>query len=1535
MKMSRLRLSSVLLLLAASQAVLVGGVSLKRPALVQKVATHGERGPMVNAVQDDDHPEVPFALPNTEDNCVNIASMTVGLDAKNPKAAIEYDGKRRMSESVCYHFCGGHRTLYMALSKGKKCTCFDVYKEDVPKEGVCNKRCRGDIRQKCGGSNSYSMHTIYLYVSKDSAEADMMTNFRNSWKQKGCFSMSPRSNIHVHLARPSTTSKRELAGMPHLKPAPLSMPPAAKAALVSSKTNTSEGEEPDWADEVQLETSSLLSYNASDDQQPKGDDPLPILGYLLDLKLTEDNLNSLYVRTVDALDGTMWGVSFAACMYDGYYLMEINNKLTLRKIVVPAEGDHQEASKFEDLQKGTFLTQPDFYEKGALTLWRDSGEEDSKVLTGGSSGLTWTEFRESDDFEKSATWVPAFAGLEKMECPPSSFKLEVWKGKVDSPEEKADPDFVHCAMSLDLDQDNLIELGIMPTDGYEAKVKGNVKVYKTGNFRVKATKEMSVKVQLDKRTMIEDRSKTVGKMRKDMLSGIIKLKKGIHRLEDSVKGGAGGQGFSVNLERVCPGKTFKSGGVSIFFPISLCGSGEFQEDCPPTHNGHLRVRCDSWNTEFSDEKGECVEKRCPDEKVNSDSAVVSFKSVTQGTSSVKETCPKTHNGELTMSCPKETEVWGEVSGVCVEKTCDHGDYQTGGTSVTFLEAPQGTGEVVVACPPTHNGKIYRTCASEHEEWTNPKGNCVEKECPEVTVQDGGASVSFKKKQQADRAEESCPPTHHGSLKMTCTEATESWGEHTGECVEKQCPGGDVKSGDATVTFPTVNQAYGAVSMLCPEDFAGTLTRKCEKETDQWGRVEGKCVHTRPHFLVKQGFWCAAGGGDLGEQESVHECAVAADKTGGRFFIYGEKTWKCQAVVTRSARCPMEKPCDWQCYLDRYPDLQAAFGPKNLPAAENHYNTYGKKEQRNCACGDQGLVQDANWDFYSISPPGWMAEDNAKCGTGPGRAVKNRDACTSSCKGDKGCECAVYYRPPGCKENVFTSVVGGPDCTARKCWKLPTCVASTCLKAEGYSTYTKTKCPARDFVSTNTKVNIAQAFSGSGGASVVCPNTHNGRISTSCVENAVVWAPPTGKCVEKACNQRSFAIKAQTVRIGNSRGNKKCVNVNTPLRCSKTAGDRNRRANTNSKANDRFDITYDGRQVCAKRLDSGGGWGMDLRVTCAENWIQFPRELQAKPDVTAQCPASHTGSMTKFCPSEQESWKQRSGDCQMKRCPATDVKVGASGASIRFAEKRQGYGKVNVNCPPTHTGTVSATCAWDADAWSPMQGSCKMKMCPHEKREGGKVVFDAVVQNTGKVTKKCPKGWSGSITQYCRANTHHWSSRSGRCRKICPKIVGGDHKANWWGSFDQTGWSIANGPITGFYRTGDSWLWNIEEASFRHYQDTKGLTCTNANWWSSFDRRGWSHCPNGYFMHGLFRNGRIGRWQNNQLYHIEEAKCCRPQESRGYGRCMNANWWSSFDRKGWSRCPNGYAMTGMYRNNCNAIYCLEEVRCCTLGGCQGR
>jgi hypothetical protein len=57
------------------------------------------------------------------------------------------------------------------------------------------------------------------------------------------------------------------------------------------------------------------------------------------------------------------------------------------------------------------------------------------------------------------------------------------------------------------------------------------------------------------------------------------------------------------------------------------------------------------------------------------------------------------------------------------------------------------------------------------------------------------------------------------------------------------------------------------------------------------------------------------------------------------------------MATKMATMDVEKlgDKDAQCYLDRYPDLQKAFGPNNTSAARTHWINHGKGEKRNPLC----------------------------------------------------------------------------------------------------------------------------------------------------------------------------------------------------------------------------------------------------------------------------------------------------------------------------------------------------------------------------------------------------------------------------------------------------------------------------------------------------------------------------------------------------------------------------------------------------------
>ncbi|XP_046863969.1 neurogenic locus notch homolog protein 2-like [Xenia sp. Carnegie-2017] len=105
-------------------------------------------------------------------------------------------------------------------------------------------------------------------------------------------------------------------------------------------------------------------------------------------------------------------------------------------------------------------------------------------------------------------------------------------------------------------------------------------------------------------------------------------------------------------------------------------------------------------------------------------------------------------------------------------------------------------------------------------------------------------------------------------------------------------------------------------------------------------------------------------------------------------------------------------------------------------------------------------------------------------------------------------------------------------------------------------------------------------------------------------------------------------------------------------------------------------------------------------------------------------------------------------------------------------------------------------------------------------------------------------------------------------------------------------------------------------------------CVNANWRRSFDKQGWSTCDTtNQFITGLYRNKL--RVNNDGLYRLEDAKCCKssPIYIGQKSICQNADWWDSFNKKGWSVCSNGYFLNGFYRSNGHHLHNLEEGKCC--------
>merc|ERR1719229_830253 len=100
------------------------------------------------------------------------------------------------------------------------------------------------------------------------------------------------------------------------------------------------------------------------------------------------------------------------------------------------------------------------------------------------------------------------------------------------------------------------------------------------------------------------------------------------------------------------------------------------------------------------------------------------------------------------------------------------------------------------------------------------------------------------------------------------------------------------------------------------------------------------------------------------------------------------------------------PCNWGCYLVRYPDLLDAYG-NDWEKAKSHYELIGKNEGRYCSCDPN---DSCNWICYlnryedlQISY-GWNQDLAAQHYINFGRPVENRDC---KCKSNDNCNWSCY------------------------------------------------------------------------------------------------------------------------------------------------------------------------------------------------------------------------------------------------------------------------------------------------------------------------------------------------------------------------------------------------------------------------------------------------------------------------------------------------------------------------------------------------
>ena len=88
---------------------------------------------------------------------------------------------------------------------------------------------------------------------------------------------------------------------------------------------------------------------------------------------------------------------------------------------------------------------------------------------------------------------------------------------------------------------------------------------------------------------------------------------------------------------------------------------------------------------------------------------------------------------------------------------------------------------------------------------------------------------------------------------------------------------------------------------------------------------------------------------------------------------------------------------------------------------------------------------------------------------------------------------------------------------------------------------------------------------------------------------------------------------------------------------------------------------------------------------------------------------------------------------------------------------------------------------------------------------------------------------------------------------------------------------------------------------------------------------WASCPEDYdFLRGFYHSNETF------LDNIEQALCCRPKTyiSRTTD-CYLEDVGQKLDTEGWNTCRDWYYMAGVYRGGCNALSCIETLKCCKI------
>jgi len=282
-------------------------------------------------------------------------------------------------------------------------------------------------------------------------------------------------------------------------------------------------------------------------------------------------------------------------------------------------------------------------------------------------------------------------------------------------------------------------------------------------------------------------------------------------------------------------------------------------------------------------------------------------------------------------------------------------------------------------------------------------------------------------------------------------------------------------------------------------------------------------------------------------------------------------------------------------------------------------------------------------------------------------------------------------------------------------------------------------------------------------------------------------------------------------------------------------------------------------------------------------------------------------------------------CEHRYCPAKAVR--RPGDKVIVATSRKQQRSCPGRCVPT-----TGRCRCDSITWGP---TCSWRKCPMVEPLSDKVVYHQKSSDYRVCNKR---GTCDDTTGSCSC-TPPYRGRS--CElKGAPSSEAAALVVPR-GGFNCPGLLVGSDTRGGNYCDRNSGIWTCLKGSGPDCEPPLRRQVELVDWSVSMDKWGWSLCPTGSLLFALRRSkepvstGKVGGSSlgtGDALYSLDGAKCAKPSvggHSIPVEDCYHQNWWGTMDSAGGAFCRRNYFVAGLFRSNCNSLYCMEMAKCCRV------